>query len=239
MALAGTIFTGIVLVLGLLNGLRRGVLKEGMVLPAVLLGVVLVTLWSERGGAVVARGMSWQPGTGQWLAAMSLLWGSTLGAGYASGALLPRRSGKISVPLRAAGGVLGVLNAGLLLAWSLRYTQHMFYGDVAGRKLTWIRLSVATHFLLEHLDVLMLGLAWSVAVVSLVVIVSQLMMRLISPARGVGRLPTQAEAAPARPILDPQSTAREPAPAPIPPGMERSFIEKSRTSTGGDRPGHL
>ena len=238
MALAGTILTGIVLVLGLLNGLRRGVLKESMVLTAVLLGALLVTLWSERGGAVVARRMNWQPGTGQWLAAMCLLWGSTLGAGYASGALLPRRSGKMPWPLRAAGGVLGVLNAGLLLAWSLRYTQHMFYGDVAERKLTWIRLSVASRFLLEHLDVLMLGLSWGVAVVSLVVIVGQLMMRLILPDRGVGRVPAQAEAAPARSILDPQSTAREPAPAPIPPGMERSFIEKPR-ATGGDRPGHL
>ena len=239
MALAGTILTGIVLVLGLLNGLRRGTVKEGMALTAVLLGIVLATLWSERGGAVVARRMSWQPGTGQWLTAMCLLWGSMLGAGYSSGALLPRRSGKMPWPLRAAGGVLGVLNAGLLLAWSLRYTQHMLYGDAAERKPAWIRLSVASRFLLDHLDVLMLGLAWSVAVVSLVVIVGQLMMRLISPGRGVRRVPAQTEAAPARSILDPQSTTREPAPAPIPPGMERSFIEKPRTTTGGDRPGHL
>src|SRR5688500_15188432 len=125
MALAGSIIIGIVLLLGLLNGLRRGAIKEGILLIAVLLGGLLVTLWSQRGGDAIARRMSWQPGTGQWIAAMGLLWGAALGTGYAPASLLPLRPGKMILPLRVAGAMLGLLNAGLSIAFSLRYTQTM------------------------------------------------------------------------------------------------------------------
>jgi hypothetical protein len=225
----------------LLNGLRRGAIKEGILLIAVLLGALLVTLWGERGGVAIARRMSWQPGTGQWLAAMGLLWGAVLGTGYAPGALLRARQGKMPLPMRVIGAVLGLLTAGLLLALSLRYTQVLLYGDAAGRKATWIRSAVATRFLLERFDVMLLGLVWGIAMVSLVVIVGQLIMRLISPNRDVA--PARQRTAPMKPVVEPQPSILDSIPsspgssAPVPPGMERSFIDRSRSTSGSDRIG--
>lgn len=235
MALAGSIIIGIVLLLGLLNGLRRGALREGILLIAVLLGALLVTLWSQRGGDAIARRMSWQPGTGQWLAAIGLLWGAALGTGYAPATLLPQRPGKMLLPLRVAGAVLGLLNAGLLIAFSLRYTQTMYYDDAAPRETLWLRSGVISNFLLERLDLILLGLAWGIAVISLVVILGQLIIRLISPNRAAP--PAPARPAPSKPVLTPQPAARDTSTVPVAPGMERSFIEKPRSPSGGDRPG--
>lgn len=237
MALAGTIIFGIVLLLGLLNGLRRGAIKEGILLIAVLLGALLVTLWSQRGGDVIARRMSWQPGTGQWLAAMGLLWGVVLGTGYAPASLLPQRPGKMLLPLRVAGAALGFLNAGLLIAFSLLYTQTMFYDDAAPRETLWLRTGAISRFLLEQFDLLLLGLAWSIAVISLVAILGRLIIRLISPSRATP--PAPARPAPAKPSLAPQPASpiiRDTVPTPVAPGMERSFIEKPRSTPGSDRP---
>src|SRR3712207_5996421 len=114
MALAGTIVVGLSLIIGLLNGLRRGAMKEGIALIGILFGALLVTLWAERWGIVLARRTRWQPGTGQWIAATSVLWGTALFSGYGSGVLLPQRAIRPRRAMRAGGALLGLLNSGLL-----------------------------------------------------------------------------------------------------------------------------
>ncbi|HSH82782.1 MAG TPA: hypothetical protein VLA19_29980, partial [Herpetosiphonaceae bacterium] len=179
----------------------------------------------------------WQPGTGRWLAAMGTLWVTALLAGYASGALLPRRAVRMSSALRAAGAVLGLLNAGLLLGLSLRYTQSYLYGEAAEQKATWIRSAVASRFLLDRFDLIVLGVAWSIAAVSLISTLVRLIRRLFAAPR-----PAVTPVAPAKPNtstapdlvpnrpLHPWTGPSAPAPA---PGMERSFLEKPKTPTGG------
>lgn len=237
MALAGTILVAVALLLGALNGFRRAAVQEGMALVGVLLGALLVTLWIERLGLDLARRTRWQPGTGRWLAAMGTLWVTALLAGYASGALLPRRAVRMSSALRAAGAVLGLLNAGLLLGLSLRYTQSYLYGEAAEQKATWIRSAVASRFLLDRFDLIVLGVAWSIAAVSLISTLVRLIRRLFAAPR-----PAVTPVAPAKPNtstapdlvpnrpLHPWTGPSAPAPA---PGMERSFLEKPKTPTGG------
>src|SRR3712207_6115444 len=67
---------GVVLLLGALNGARRAAVKEGMALVGVLLGALLVSLWMDRWGLVLAGRARWQPATGQWIAAIGTLWGT-------------------------------------------------------------------------------------------------------------------------------------------------------------------
>ena len=252
MALVGTILVGLALVVGVLNGARRGPIKEGMALMGVLLGALLITLWAERWGGVISRQTGWRPGIGQWVAMLVLLWGTALLAGYGSVALLPRRPERLSPVLRAGGALLGLLNGGLLIAFTLRYTQLLVYGESAAtRRMTWIQMSPASRFLVERLDLILLGIAWVVAFASLGVTLVRLVGRLVSPqprptrgpparpASGQGRAPDATTRAPSGQASAPAPDAplfRDPAatpPAARPPGMEPSFIDKPRTPTGG------
>jgi hypothetical protein len=232
MALAGSIVVGLVLLIGTLNGLRRGALKEGMALIGILLGVLLITLWAERWGIVLSRRLGWLPIIGQWIAAMALLWGTALLSGYGSGTLLPWRPARIPALQRGIGALLGLLNGGLLAGFTIRYTQQFYYGEtVLARQQTWIRDSVASRFLLDRLDLLLLGLAWTVAVASLIVSLVQLVRRLWAHQAAT---PIVATPAPTRPAADslPAGSGTT-AKSSTPPGMERSFLEKPRTPGGG------
>jgi hypothetical protein len=232
MALAGSIVVGLALLIGALNGLRRGALKEGMALIGILLGVLLVTPWAGRWGMVLARRIAWPPITGQWIAALGLLWGTGLLSGYGSGALLPWHPARIPALQRGIGALLGLLNGGLLAGFTLRYTQLYYYGEATqGRRQTWIRDSAASRFLLDRLDLLLLALAWTVAVASLIVSLVQLVRRLRAHQAAS---PTAATPAPATPGADalPVGSGTTIKSSP-PPGMERSFLEKPRTPGGG------
>jgi hypothetical protein len=232
MALAGSIVVGLALLIGALNGLRRGALKEGMALIGILLGVLLVAPWSGPWGIVLTRRIGWPPITGQWIAALGLLWGTALLSGYGSGALLPWRQTRIPALQRGIGALLGLLNGGLLAGFTLRYTQLYYYGEATlGHRPTWIRDSVASNFLLDRLDLLLLGLAWTVAVASLIVSLVQLVRRLRAH-QATSSVP--APSAPATPAADSLSAGSgTTVKSSTPPGMERSFLEKPRTPGGG------
>ena len=235
MALVGTILVALALLVGALNGMRRGATREAVALIGVLLGALLVNLWVERWGVVVAQRTRWQPGTGQWIAAMGLLWSTSLLAGYGSGSLLPRRTGRLAGSQRAIGALLGLVNWGLLAGLALRYTQTLLYGETPGaqKPTTWIRASVASRFLLERFDLILLAFAWGVAVIALVVTLVQLVRRLLAPRPPAKPASTNKPAA-SRPlaegaILGDTTVAR---PAQTPPGMQPSFIEKPRSPSG-------
>lgn len=235
MAVAGTIVVALALLLGALNGFRRGALREGIALIGILLGVLLVTLWAERWGTVITQRTGWRPATGQWVAAMGLLWGTALLAGYGSASLLKQQPGKSPLVLRAGGLVLGLLNGGLLLSFSLRYTQALWYGETAGDPApSWIRAAIASRFLLERIDLVLLGLGWTLAMLSLIVTVVRLVARLAAPQRKTPATTVRTQPSPVRQIPG-AATSQEPAvPRPtVAPGMERSFIEKPRPPTPG------
>lgn len=229
MALVGSILVGVALLIGALNGFRRGGLREGMATIGVLLAVLLALLWQDRWGPTIARRTGWQPGAGAWIVAMALIWSTALLAGYGSGGLLPRRSGKVGPGLRAAGGLLGLLNATLLLGFTLRFTQMFLYAETAqAHKATWIRAAVGSRYLLDYLDLLLLGLGWTLAVVSLVATLMRLIRKLMAPRVAV------APAATTKPAQSSPTTQASPyigaaTVPPAAPGMERSFLDKPRT----------
>ena len=252
MALVGTIIVGLALAIGALNGARRGALKEGMALIGVLLGALLVTFWAERWGVTLSRATNWRPELGQWAATLAVLWGTALFSGYGSAALLPRRPGGMPWTLRAGGALLGLVNGGLLTGFTLLYTQRHFYGaNAAARGTSWVEMAVASRFMIERLDLIVLGVAWTFAVVSLVVTLIRLVRSLIAPQPASAPAPS-ARASSSQP-LPPDSTARPPSaqgtsPAADasrsrdatatqsttrPPGMEPSFLDNPRTPTGG------
>jgi lysylphosphatidylglycerol synthetase-like protein (DUF2156 family) len=236
MALVGTIVVAVALLIGLGNGLRRGTIKESIALVGVLLGALLVSLWAERWGIIVAQRTGWKSGTSEWLAALVLLWVSTLFTGYGGAALLPGRAIRLTPAMRAGGALLGLLNWCILVALSLRYTQMMLYRETETPKPTWIRDAVASRFLLDRFDLLLLSLAGGVAVVALVTILVRLL-------RGLNAAPTKppTPTVPTRPTTGATAATTSPS-SPIfrdstaqstPPGMERSFIEKPRPPSGG------
>ena len=256
MALVGTIVVGLALLIGALSGLRRGMVSEGMALVGVLLGALLATMWAERWGAGIATRLSWQPLTGRWIASMGLLWITALLAGYGSAALLPRRHVSLPSRQRLGGALLGLLNGGLLIGITLRYTQSLWYGEAPGRPAaSWIRAGQASRLLVERFDLLLLAIAWSFAVISLIAMLFRLFGRVSwrRPAAppggssraeaGAGTAPTQAwnSAGGGSGAATPQPTQKLPEDQELlrqleasrgarkqanAPGMERSFIDR-------------
>ncbi len=232
MALLGSIVVGIALLIGALNGLRRGATKEVMALVGVLLGAFLVTMWGERWGAAIAQRTGWQPTTGQLIGSMVLLWVTALFSGYASASLLPRTAAKLTGLQRIAGTILGLINATLLVGLTLRLIQTLRFGEGGNdSQSSWIRDSIASRFLLEHFDLLVLGGAWTFAIVALVVSLFKLLQTFFTasrpapvatakpsgPPKPTGDSPVMRDTLPIQPAQSSPTTA---------PGMERSFLDK-------------
>ena len=238
MTLLGTVVVGIALLIGALNGLRRGATKEVMALVGVLLGALLTTMWADRWGVVITQRTGWEQTTGEWIGSMVLLWVTALFSGYSSASLLPRPAVRLSTLQRIAGAVLGLINASLLVGLSLRFTQALIYGEVGNDvEMTWIRTGIASRFLLDHFDILVLGAAWTFAVISLIVMLFKLIQKFFAVSR-------QAPAAPAKPAGTPKPTgdgavirdtplAQPTQPATtVAPGKERSFLDKPGGAPG-------
>ncbi|GAC1353598.1 MAG: hypothetical protein NVSMB42_09610 [Herpetosiphon sp.] len=190
-----TIIIAILLVIGTLNGLRRGLLKEAVALIGVLLGALLAQGWGvawarQYGATVVAPGSlhSW----GERVLTLGLLFGVALLTGYGSGALVPQRIGKPSLIQRLGGAVLGLLNWGLLCAFTLSFVQQLWFSTSDGTlainphvvgpvdpgsvappaaatlNASWIMHAPVTRLLVERLGSLLLLVAAAFAVLSLV-----------------------------------------------------------------------
>ena len=243
MTLLGTIVVVVAVVIGLGNGLRRGMLKEAMALVGVLLGIVLVTLWADPWGTALAQRTGWKTGTGQWVVSLGILWATALLTGYGSAALIPQITTRLTPLMRVGGAVVGLINWVLLVGWSLVATQTLFYYENSEtHKATWIRSSPVSAFLLDRLSLIILGIAWTIAVLSLLTMLLRLSRSfLASPKRG--STSTASTSSTARPANSSASTAsstsaipamttmRDPSPKPA-PGMERSFLDKPQNPSG-------
>ncbi len=172
---------GILLILGFVNGLRRGLIREGIALIGILLGALLVEIWAPVWSRMLARHISLSLVTIQWLLALLVLLATALLAGYGGGLLL--RPGILHTKERIAGALLGLLNLGLLLAFSLRYIQRWFFREAPGRSpvMSWIRQDALSRFLLDWTGVVLLSLALALAFAAVIAALVRLILLLRRP----------------------------------------------------------
>lgn len=202
MAFISSIIIGVFLVFGLLNGLRRGGLKEGTALVGVLLGALLVEYWARRWGQAVSQRSGLKLETATWLLSLGLLLGTALLSGYGSGLLIRRHIMKSGE--RLGGALLGLLNMGLLVSFTLRYTQQFYFNEAnpAQQVPSWIRSGLLSRYMLEWVGLVLLGAAGVLALLS-----------IITGAMRLGRLATRPVPTPAP---KPQPTAQPQQPKPQP-----------------------
>jgi uncharacterized membrane protein required for colicin V production len=202
MALVSSIVIGSVLLLGFANGMRRGSIKEGPVLVGVLLGALLVEFWAERWGQALSTRSGLLIDTAELMVALGLLLGTALFSGYGSSTLLKRSP--LKGPTRIGGAVLGLLNAGLLVSFTLLYTLRFYYNVGAVDQLpddNWIKAGIVGSRMVQFIDLVLLGAAAGLAVAAV-------LMATIRFARLVSR----PAPAPAKPAPKPQYTAPRPQP---------------------------
>src|SRR5215218_6131070 len=108
------ILLGLVILLFVPFGIRRGVAKEAMVSAGVLLGATLAERFGATWGAELTSRFGLEQGTATFTASAALLLACTFLLGYGAGAALGRsRPGTAS---RLAGGLLAAFNAAFLLS---------------------------------------------------------------------------------------------------------------------------
>ena len=110
---------GLVILLFVPFGIRRGAAKEAMVSAGLLFGALVATTWAERGGAELAARFGVDPRIAPFVVAMAALVGGMFLIGYGGGAALGRvPQGWLS---HLVGGLLAILNGALFLTYLLRF----------------------------------------------------------------------------------------------------------------------
>jgi uncharacterized membrane protein required for colicin V production len=117
------ILLGLVVLLFVPFGIRRGVAKEAMVSAGILLGTTLAERFGQVWGAELALRFRLESGAATFAASAILLFGCTFLLGYGGGAALgASRPGTLS---RLVGGLLAAFNAALLLSYLLSWIEGM------------------------------------------------------------------------------------------------------------------
>ncbi len=168
MTLVGSILIGLVLLVGFANGLRRGGIKEGTALIGVLLGALLVEFWAESWGRTLSERSGLRINNAVLLLSLVLLIGTALFSGYGTGLFFKRRA--IKSGERVGGGLLGLLNMGLLVSFTLRYTQLLYFNETDPTQpvQSWIRAGIVSRFMFDWLGYVLLGAALALGVFSLI-----------------------------------------------------------------------
>lgn len=193
MALALTIFIGmVVLVLGLIGYFRDP--RRGMLaLFGTLGGAALVSFWGTQWGqSLASRFVGGDPQRITFIVSCVVFLWSALLVGYGSGMLLSRPK-SLSFQQRLSSALLGILNGVLIVGYLLRYATEQQTSFAAT-----VRSNPVASILHDGLPLLFLGLA---VVVTLAVLV-----------RGVANL-FGGRAAPAAPPPSAAKPATSPAPA--------------------------
>jgi hypothetical protein len=211
-SLISSIIIGIVLLVGAINGWRRGGIREEAALIGVLLGALLVEFWAVRWGQSFHEWSGLNPQHARWLVAIALLFGTAIFSGYGVGLLLPRVSLKSTGHF--AGAMLGLLTITLLVAFGLRYTQQFWYGETDPTQpvQSWIREGIVSRYLLAWTDLALVGAAGLLALAAIVTAIMRL-IRLVSQPRAAKPAPKPA-AAPFKPPVTPAPTQ-----PPVQPGF--------------------
>ena len=200
---------GLVVLLFVPFGIRRGVAKEAMVSGAILLGAAIAGMWGERWGDELASEMGLEQATARFAVATAWLLGSAFVLGYGGGAALGTlRPGLLA---RLAGGLLAALNGAVLLGYLLAFIDR--YLDPAET----FDDGIVTRALLHDFDWLLLGAAGLLAVcVVLGLIVTTVRRRReprepLNPAALAGTVPPRAR--PVRVARDADAGKFEPPPS--------------------------
>jgi uncharacterized membrane protein required for colicin V production len=110
---------GLVILLFVPFGIRRGAAKEAMVSAGILFGALVATTWADRGGAELVSRFGVDARVAPFVVAMAALFGGVFIIGYGGGAALGRLpQGWMS---HLIGGLLAVLNGALLLTYLLTF----------------------------------------------------------------------------------------------------------------------
>jgi uncharacterized membrane protein required for colicin V production len=168
MSLASNLIIGCVLVFGLINGFRHGGLKEGVALVGVLLGALLVEFWVEPWGRTLSERSGLKIDNARWVIALSILIGTALFTGYGSGIFVRRSS--LKTRERLSGALLGLLNMGLLVSFTLRYTQQFYFieADPAQPQASWIREGALSSRMVDWVGYMLIGAALTIGFVALI-----------------------------------------------------------------------
>jgi len=126
LTIGGAVVLGLFGLVGLLRGVRRGVVA----LAGTLLAAVLVDLWQERWAAWLRETVRPErPGLPTFLLVASIFVGVALLIGYGGSALLPRSAPGTKGPGlldRPLGALVGALNGALVLSYLLRYATELW-----------------------------------------------------------------------------------------------------------------
>lgn len=154
------ILLGLVVLLFVPFGIRRGVAKEAIVSASILLGGILAERFGEPWGALIAARFALQPSTATFAVSVAILLASTLLLGYGGGAALGAM--RPGVPSRLVGGLLAAFNAGLLLSYLLGWVDTVLQQGAA------IDDGVVGQALLRQTDLLLLAAAGVLLVLTIV-----------------------------------------------------------------------
>jgi len=110
------------LVLGLV-GYSRDVRRGVVALAGTLLGSSLVDFWSWPLAVDLAKRLGTQPQSLRLLSSMLIFLLAVFLVGYGGGSLLGRTKARTTFGRRAAGALLGMLNAVLIVAYLVRYAS--------------------------------------------------------------------------------------------------------------------
>jgi uncharacterized membrane protein required for colicin V production len=145
------ILLGLVILLFVPFGIRRGVAKEAMVSAGVLLGATLADRFGAAWGAELTTQFGVEQGTATFAASAALLLACTFLLGYGGGAALGRsRPGTAS---RLAGGLLAAFNAAFLLSTLFGWIDELLQQGAA------LDDGIVGEALLRRADLLLLGAA--------------------------------------------------------------------------------
>ena len=145
------ILLGLIVLLFVPFGIRRGVAKEAMVSAGILLGATLADRFGAAWGAELATRFGLEQGTATFAASTALLLACTFLLGYGGGAALGRsRPGTAS---RLAGGLLAAFNAAFLLSILFGWIDEFLHQGAA------LDDGIVSEALLRRADLLLLGAA--------------------------------------------------------------------------------
>lgn len=115
------ILLGLVILLFVPFGIRRGVAKEAMVSAGIFLGATLAERLAPAWGPWLSERFGLAPGTSIFLVSAGLLAGGAFLLGYGGGAALG--TPRLGVLSRLVGGLLAAFNAALLLSYLLVWIE--------------------------------------------------------------------------------------------------------------------
>ena len=120
------ILLGLVVLLFVPFGVRRGVAKEAMVSAGLLLGAILAGRFNEAWGAELATRFAMDPGAARFAVSAALLLAGAFLLGYGGGAALGAM--RLGIFSRLTGGLLAAFNAALMLSYLLRWIDEFLEG---------------------------------------------------------------------------------------------------------------